>query len=265
MARAPAPNAIPLLNQPQMSLNFGRMDSDLTIVDHVVQIENQNTLSALVYNQFRSISSIELTITEEHFKQIWKTILLSRVQKVLEREKQKKEDEHLDIDETIIMPAPLADTVSALGSFDSTASGHIHHIIPPPVPLVNRVPVQEPYRVIDDEILCDWSQVCARMQHHYTMKTMPDPDDYEKRPIVLTYVEQTQAPVAHTKPRLIRIKSYTNEPTPNEALIRTVNDDLFVSANEWTASRCSFYMTPTINQQQITATYVGAYVLESNA
>lgn len=265
MTKAPAPNAIPLLNQPQQTLNFGRMDSDLTVVDHVVQIENQNTLSALVYSQLRAISSIELTITEAHFKQIWKTIMLSRVQSTQEREKQRKEDDNLDLDETLIMPAPLADTVSALGSFDSAVTGHVHHIIPPPIPIVNGSEVSEPFRQLDDEILCDWSQVCARMQHHYSMKTMPDPNDYEKRPIVLTTVEETQAAVAHSKPRLIRIKSYTNEPTPNEAIIRTVNDDLFVSENEWQARRCSFYMTPTINQQQIIATYVGAYVLESNA
>lgn len=261
MNQGSATNAIPILNQPAMTLNFGRMDSDYTVVDHTLQIENQDTLSGKTYDMIKQISSIELNMTKEQFQQLWKTLLLKRAQDVYEMEKQVQAPNKLDINSTTIVPAPLADIATALGSYDSTVTGHTHHIVPPAIQAENA----PPYANVDDELITEWTQLCSRQQHHYTMKVFPEHNESENRPLVLTYVEETQALVQHSKPRKIRIKAYTNEPTPTDALLRSVNDDLFREEGEWTAINCSFYMTPSFNQTQVIDSYVGAYVLDSNA
>lgn len=259
-----APNAIPIINQPAMSLNFGRMDSDYTVVDHVLRVGNQDTLSGRVYEILRTISTIELNMTKEDFILVWKTLLLRRAQQIYRIAKQERPENELDIDPTTLVPAPLADLLASLGIFESKVTGHHHHVVPAQRPQVSaRNPLPEYYEV-NEEKLEEWSRLCGRMQHHYTMKQLPLPEECENRPIVLTRIEETVAQAAHRQ-RKIRIKAYTNEPTPNDAFIHAVNDTLFVENGEWTAANCSLYMTPSINQNQIVNTYVGGYVLDCNA
>lgn len=158
-----------------------------------------------------------------------------------------------------MIPAPLADLLTAIGSFESKVTGHEHHIVPPAYVEADN------HWLIDDEIFIEWQQTCARLQHHYTMKVFPAEHESEHRPIALTFIEEVQAAVQHQRPRLIRIKAYTNEPTPTDALLRSVNDDLFLEHGEWTVGNSHLYMSPAFNQQQVVSTYVGSYVLDSNA
>lgn len=174
-------------------------------------------------------------------------------------EKQVRANHFIDLDSTTIVPAPLADLLSQIGSFESNATGHHHHIIAPERPAA----YQNTYWEVDEDLLSDWSALCARTQHHYAMKCFPKEDDYEKRPIVLTYIENQPAPRADTH---VRIKAYTSEPQANDALIRLVNDDIFAARNdEFTAGNSHYYMTPSVQRNQVLNTYVGGYVLRNNA
>lgn len=257
--KLPAPNAIPILNQPAITLGFGKMDSDYTVVDHTLQVANQDTLSGAVYEQLRMISSIELNMTKPHFIKVWKQILLKRAQDLYEMEKQVKPEHRLDINPTNVVPAPLADISTALGSFQSAVTGHDHHIIPP------AFAENDDLWDIDDELFNDWQILCSRIQHHYKMKIPPAEFESDHRPIALTYVAETRAAVQHIRPRMIRIKAYTNEPTPTDALLRSVNDDLFIEEDEWSYNHAHLFMSPEFNQLQVVNTYVGSYVLDSNA
>lgn len=172
-------------------------------------------------------------------------------------ETQARVPNYLDLDSTTNIPAPLADVLTTLGSYESQATGHHHHIITPERP----ENWHNTYWQVDDDLITEWTQLCNRVQHHYTMKCFPKEDDYEKRPIMLTTREQQQAP----RNTHVRIKAYTNEPQQNDALIRTVNDDLFEAAGEWTAQNCHYYMTPALRTNQVVQTYIGGYVLRDNA
>lgn len=252
---------IPALNNAQMKLNFGRMDSDYTIVDHSIPITNQDTLSGAVFNQMRYISNIELNMTEEQFRQVWKTLILKRVQDVFTTSKGTEPANLLEMDNTTIVPAPLADLLSALGTFTSDVTGHHHHIIPVARPAKD-TPAFWGY---DDELLHQWSILCGRMQHLYSMKVFPEDNDVDKRPLTLTMVHTPIRVEGQVGPLLRRIKAYTDEPTANDALIRAVNDNLFTEEGEWTANLSHLIMTPLFNVNQVVDTYVSSYVLGNNA
>lgn len=210
-------------------------------------------------------------MTRESFQNIWKQLILRRAQDLYEVEKGTVAPNRLDLPRTIITPAPLADLLTGLGQYDSVVTGHTHHIIPPTKPAVA---VPEFWDINDDNI-DDWQRLCARTQHLYNMKITPDILDNEKRPLTLTFREEELAPLAaNADPGEIpqptgyyRIKAYTNEPNDNDALIRMVNDELFnlQQHNDFTVENSAFYMTPRVRRRQIVQTYVGAYVLDSNA
>lgn len=68
-------------------LNFGRLDSDYTIVDHAVNINGQDSLPGMVHDQMSQLTTIDLQIDRPSFIRIWKTLILKRLQDVFEQEK----------------------------------------------------------------------------------------------------------------------------------------------------------------------------------
>lgn len=175
--------------------------------------------------------------------------------------------DRLDLPNTIVVPAPLADTLTAIGSFESNVTGHHHHIIPP-----KKTEKLKAYYAIDDEMFDEWAVLCHRCQHHYEMKAIPSETETDRRPLMLTFrEEETMADPDDENARIttgyMRIKAYTNEPMQTEALMRLVCDELFApqAGNDFTVTNSAFYMTPRVRRNQIVSTYVGAYVLDSNA
>lgn len=261
--------SIPIVNTPQMSLNFGRMESDLMVVDHELQIENQSILSGRTFNQLQTISSIELSMTSDDFQRVWRTLLLRRGQDVNEFAKGVRPTSLIDIPKVILLPAPLADTLSQIGNYNSNATGHNHHVTIP------NKPKKDPpsFWSIDDDLFDDWSNMCGRLQHHYVMKAFPEQSESNARPLLLTKLEVERVPAAaNAAPEDVpdatgyyRVKSYTNETSPTDALIRMINEDLFVERAEWTAASSHLYMTPRLRRAQIVSAYVGSYVLDSNS
>lgn len=258
-------NAIPVLNQPAMTLNFGKMDSDYSIINHTIRIENQDTLSGLTYDQLAAVSNIQLNMTRAQFIRIWKTLIYKRVQDILMMEKQVRPVDQIHINRAILTPAPLADLLASLGEFHSAVTGHIHHIVLPDraaraqtrsQPAVEAQPVPE-HGTINRALLTQWNLLCARLKHNYIMKEFPPMDQESARPLVLTRMQATND--------LIQIRAKTSEPTPNDALIRIVNDDLFVDNDRYDYAHCAITMTPLVDPEAIRGTYVGGYVLDNNA
>lgn len=158
-------------------MTFGRLDSDYAIQDRVVQIANQNTLSGLVYDQLEQLVNVNLPITRDEFIRVYKTLLLKRVQDVYEKEKLVRPDHYVRIARNIQLPAPLAETLSAIGSFHSAADGMIYHAVQPA-----RAANPENWWAVDNDLILNWSKAIGRLSHQYVMSEFPSFTDYADRP-----------------------------------------------------------------------------------
>lgn len=249
-----AANTIPILKNPHLSLTFGRMDSDYTVIDHPVQIANQDTLSGETYDQLQAISSIDLNMNRENFIRMWKTLILKRTQDIYEIEKNIRSDHFIRLTRTISLPAPLGDLLATLGSFHSSATGHFHHVTPPPRPAE-----PETFWTVDNQIVISWNMLMARMQNLYLMKEFPSPREVDNRPITLIRRNFT------ANAQMLQLKANTNEAKLIDGFIVAVNDELFPDLGMFTLANAALTVTPRFHVPSVRGAYIGAYVLDSNA
>lgn len=231
---------------------FGRRDNVYLTYDYAVQIDGQNTVSGATFDQMEQLVNAALPITRVNFIRMWKSLILKRSQDIFEKEKHHRSPHFVRLDRSIVMPAPLSDLLYSMGSFVSNARGIQIHMTPPAQP-----PQPQPWWNIDNDILRDWSLLCHRMQKQYLMREMPSPGDFDGRPLALLIPEDFN--------NLRAVYSYTNEPTPTDALITFVNDNLFIPANSIDVAHCSYLVVDRIHRTSTIGRYVGSYVLESNS
>lgn len=162
-------------------LNFGRLDSDYTVVDHAVDINGQDTFPGMVYDQMSQLTTIDLPIDRPGFIRVWKTLILKRLQDVFEQEKRVRAQHFVRLARNQLLPAPLADLLHSLGSFHSPATGVIHHMTPPA-----QAAAPENWWNVDNVLFVNWLLSINRMKHLFAMKEFPMVNDYETRPIMLT-------------------------------------------------------------------------------
>lgn len=248
------PMTLPAKFTSQNGYNFGRMDSDQNIVDHVLRIGNQTTLAGVTYRQLQNIGTVDLPITLAQFTRMWHTLMLKRVQDVFRVEKGMYAPHRIRLNHGILIPGPLTDLLNEIGMFHSQVTGHIHHVVPPTRPAV--VP---DYWTLDDDVIDAWTITMARVARLYTMKDFPSPTLIDDRPMVLTIK------TAANDDALVRVKAFTREPKPQQALITAVNDDLFEPFEQYLPNDAHLHMTPLFHPREVIGTYVGSYVLDTNA
>lgn len=249
-----APNTlkIPALESKHTSYSFGRMDSDYSIITHVVEIDGQDTLSGQTYDQLLQLSNVALGITRNNFIRMWKTLILKRVQDVYEKQTHVRGEHFVRLDRGISLPAPLADLLYSLGSYHSNATGHIHQIEPPARPAN-----PQEWWALDAPIVRTWNQTIARLAPLYTMKEYPSQGTWNDKPLMLTR--------RHAVNNYVSIKSWTNEPTMQDGYIRAVNDELFGNHQFITFNNCALNVVHQIYAPQVIGNYVGSYVIQTNS
>lgn len=218
------------------ALIFGRMDSDFTIVDVTLMINNQDTLSGLTYDQLESLTTTALPINRVNFIRMWKTILLKRVMDVFEGEKHRRAEHFVRLNRNLILPAPLADTIYSIGAYTSYANGTVYHFVPPA-----RAADPEPWWTLDTTIFNAWNLTLNRLQHLFIMKTYPPLSEWDTRPLILT--------VLQVNGQYRRVKAVTNDPQPSDALITMLNDQLFqpvIPIADCHLNMCEYYHTDGI-------------------
>lgn len=255
----PAPNNPRGLLRPQIPCltgitlsTFGRRDNRYRTLDYAIQIAGQDTVATSTYHQMTQICNSILPITVVEFTRMWKTLILKRTQDVYEKEKHNRADHFVRLDRSILTPAPLSDLLYSIGQFVSQSIGMQFHVTPP-------AHAAEPpnWWTVDAAILSNWNLLCNRMKKMYLMREFPSPSDYDGRPLVLTNI--------HDQGDFRSVSSYTNEPTPSDAFVRLVNDELFVPANAITYDTSSYLLVDSLHRQSVVGNYVGSYVLESNS
>ncbi|CRL05798.1 CLUMA_CG018826, isoform A [Clunio marinus] len=245
-----ASNIIPILNNSHVISILGRMESDYTVVDHPVQIANQDSLSGATYDQMQAICSTDMNLTRNDFIRMWKTLILKRVQDVYEIEKHLRPAHFIAISRTIMVPAPLGDLLANLGMFHSSATGHFHHITPPAYPAE-----PDDWWVVDNDLVARWSHTMARMQYRYRMKEFPSNREVDNRPMILI----RRSPIQNG---FLLLKANTNEPRLVDGVISAVNDELFDDVACFTFDNAALNVSSSFQVAPVRGTYIGSYVLD---
>lgn len=235
---------------PRWTLEFGRTQSDYTVRDFKLSIDNQNSLSKATYQQIFNLSLDQLPITEDEFVRMWKTLILKRVQDVYESTKCQRSPNFVRIIRNIYLPAPLADLIYSIGSFTEDKLGIVMTMVPP-----DQAAKPEPWWTADPDIIANWILLTNRIQDRFVMKEFPSNRDVEGRALVLTSRKVTH--------NYCEVRSFTNSPTPADGMIRLLNDELF--SNGYGFADCHLKMTDQLNLTQIRYGYLQPYSTGSRA
>lgn len=235
---------------PSFNLKYGRQDVTRFITDHPVNIAAQISLPTLTYRQLTQLSDIDLPLTQDQFTRMWRSIILKRCQDVFEQEKTRRADHFVRLTRNLLLPAPLADLLYALGSYYDPLAGMTYHIVPP-----TRAADPPNWWTIDNAILREWTNMVTDMMPYFTIKEYPGISDYEGRPIMLTSINDVGL--------LRTVKLYKSGPRPSDAKIRFVNDEIFNNPHPY--NQCRLIATETLNLAAARDEYVSSYCLREPA
>lgn len=254
--RTPPVLTVPYLNQPQTGLTFGRLDSDYHVESLVLQIENQETLPRAVWAQIQSLLTVNMLTTEPIFVSVWKHIMLKRAQDVYRQFNNVRPADMISLPRAMTLPAPLFDLVNSPGVYHSKVTGCYYQVVPPTKPEKN----PEEFWTVDQHEIMLFQHDMNRNVSLYQMHTYPDRLEYDDRPLLLTTLEGPTK-----RDPNVRVRSFTDEPQPSDAIVRIVNDDLFAPHNYITSTNCNLLMTYKMLPSHVRDQYVGSYVLSSNS
>lgn len=126
----------------------------------------------------------------------------------------------------------------------------MHHMTPPA-----QAAAPENWWTVDNVMYVNWLLTINRMKHQFTMKEFPMVNDYEARPIMLTGII---IPAVNTR----RIAAFTNDPRPSDAMIRFLNDELFVDSVD--PANAHLRCTETLHVPSIRYQYLERYCIDNN-
>lgn len=234
---------------------FGSRATTYLVQDFAFNIDVQNTVATSTYNQMQVLVPVNFAMTLQQFIRMWKTLILKRVQDVYEREKHIRPEHYVRIDRSILVPAPLSDLMSAIGSFDSHSRGVTYHVTPPA-----RAAQPPDWWTVDDNVVTLWVRLMHRMKHLYLMREYPSPADFDSRPLALTTI---RTELVNNQVAARAVYAYTNEPTPADALVRFVNDDMYENAHGITQANCGYIIVERSHYTAVVLSYIGSYVLNT--
>lgn len=234
-------------------LKFSRMDPIFEVYEHTLNINNQDTMPRAVYEKLQEIVSYTLPITLVQFTQMWKTLILKRVQDIYESEKSRRSDHYIRLVRNILLPAPLGDLLHSLGHYYSASMGMSHHLVPP-----SRASTPEDFWTVSTAIVAAWNQTMKQIEPFYTIKEYPSMTQCEDRPMLLTRVSNFATPMRS-------VNAFTKEPKMTDAFVHSLQDELFIDHPFITFDNCHLIMTNSINSVQIRRDYVKSYVITHNS
>lgn len=227
---------------------LGSLVSDQRIRDHQILIDNQETLPRATWCQFHQMALQDLPINEDDFVRMWKTLILKRVQDVYEFEKHRRADHYVHLVHNINVPAHLADLLYSLGPYFDPLEGVNHHITPPPRPAV-----PQPWWLIDDEVLQNWSMTMNLMAHLFEMKQYPQSFECISTPLIHTSIQDDAG--------LRTIRARYKGPTESDVFLRLLNDEIF--GDPYPISDCAYMMTGPIYREAVMFRCLQKYIKNS--
>lgn len=138
-------SAIPFLSNPAILLEFGRLDSDHH--SHEITINQAQWNVALTDLWTTPMSACRPMAAhgcqQADFLRMSRTLLLKRIQDVMEEQNFQRPDNYVRLSRSIQLPAPIGDFLSAIGTYTSSTLGVRYTLTVPDRP------AQKPPRLVD--------------------------------------------------------------------------------------------------------------------
>lgn len=248
--------SVPYLNQNQQSLAFGKLDSDYHVHSRILSPEGLGYLPVALKDQLDMIVTVEIDMTVEELDYMIKLLMLKRAQDIYRKVHARYPPHMVIVPRISLIPAPIHDLLNSLGTFHSKVTG-VNYVTHPPEYPNRNIPT---YWVVNNAIVRRFNQLMSRLQYQYTMRAFPHLIDVEDRPLMITELSNYDENIES-----VIVNSWTNEPRPSDALIRSVCEKIYLDDALITYANCKMTMTQEIQKQPTLAQYVGSYVLESNS
>lgn len=242
---------IPLMRTPAYKYKIGVLDSDMTTIEHVINLDKHETVALATFEQIHQLCSVLLPMKSDEFVRVWKTLVLLRTFDSYEHATGCDLASRPECDTNVLVPAPLHDLLKALGRFESD-SGLIHDVSPgkPPEELPD-------YWTYDAKLMNLWSLTMGRIRLIYDVREYPVPTDYFGLPLQLVKLKDTD------KKRTV--KSWSHETTPECTILTVIHEELFGAHEYITFDNCALTLCVAVRREQLVAEYVGSYTLGSNS
>ena len=168
---------------PRFAQDF-QVRSDYTIRDLRVNIDATESLAKETYAKMTLLTFFDLPINEAGFVRMWKTLVLKRCQDIFKMAKCIRPEHYLHRLSTwsILVPAPLAELLYSLGTFNDVHRGIVYHMVPP-----EKGASAPNWWTVDLDLLQNFLRTMMCIQDlEFPVKEFPSPLDYKGRAIART-------------------------------------------------------------------------------
>lgn len=207
-------SAIPFLSNPAILLEFGRLDSDHH--SHEITI-NPGQWNVALTDLWVTLQSACRPMAahgcqQADFLRMTRTLLLKRVQDVMEEQNFQRPENYVRLSRSIQLPAPVGDSLSVIGTFTSSIIGVRYTLTIPDRPAQN----PPTWWTVDGQTVRRYQSLCDELEGRYVVRGFPRQSDYQGL-LVMVYPQLNG--------QYGRIKAYTNEPKLSDGFLRLINDD----------------------------------------
>lgn len=205
-----------VLTNSKLKLQFGRFRSGWTRIDLQINIDAIERVAGSVRVMEFSLGGILVApITRANFIRVTKTLILRRLQDVVESFTCQRSPQTINIGRGTSVPEPIGELLYALGNYYCDWNGIQYALSEPPPPVAN----PPAFYTVDAAILSGFITFC-RLATHYKMVPFPKMSDTIVLPLMLlTKNEHYQVG---------QVRSMSMIPTQPDCYLRFVHEELFV-------------------------------------
>lgn len=188
-------------------------------------------------------------LTQAEFVRMSRTLLLKRVQDVMEEQNFQRPENYVRLSRSIMLPAPIGDFLSALGTYNSSTLGVRYTLTVPDRPQQN----PPTWWAVDGPTLRHYQSFCEELSGRYVMRAFPRQSDHQGLPLAMVY--------PHLDGQYGQIKAYFNEPKLSDGFLRLINDDTVFEQMPFEFANCHLNMNNPVSVPAIRRQYYGSYLM----
>lgn len=248
-AKAQAPT-INLLSIPELKAQIGLMTSDYHINVVSVDITTIDAFSNALHVILSQCCppGVPIPINAVNFLKINRTLLLRRMQDIVETQSFVRPGGQINISRGFQVPQPFGELLYALGPYYSKNSGIRHHLNIVPQPPAPPAAVQD-WRALDENAFVNYHQMVQLCSSRYAMVQFPRPSQIDGQPLMLVARQNIGGSVT--------CKGLSSEVTPADAFLRLIHMEMFNPAPVYADAH--FILTESLPQAPLRARYLGSY------
>jgi len=234
-----------LLSQPELKLQFGLLNATRRRINVTV---NPALLPRVWIKEYQVMVNclgglIAPAITQEDYVRMSRTILLRRLQDIVEYQTGVRPDNAIRMARSLETPQPLAELLFALGPYFADVNGRQYNLVYAPAPPQN----PPPWYTLDPAILGNYRPLIDQVKHRFRTASFPKSNDINGQPLMFT--------VGREQNGMKSVRASNNVPKPSDGFLRFVHEEFFAD-NVPNYDDCDLIMTNTLFISDVVDAYV---------